>query len=271
MQEENKKTTISTVIFVIVFLISIKIIRIYLPQPFWLALVVALLIVFSILFLAGGVLSLVGYIKNKFNKRDTKTTLPNEEINETKLINNTDNLLVSNHRISKIAYKLCVTTIIIGASVFLVQFGFKLYHDQKELNYFVSKGKHWDWHNKKYHVQIAKNQNGTSVLRKVNFDKNYIIYVIKEQSSGIYKILTEYIIDCKPKTIIGTGWIDESSGKEEVLLCSEDGTSLYYEYYLSSMPPLFSEVVLSGFENKEDLHNWDFALLEREYLLKQAK
>ena len=96
--------------------------------------------------------------------------------------------------------------------------------EKAELNYKAEKWK-WKWHDKTNRIQIYKpDESGKSYLRKVNLEKQYIIYAYKNDDLSL-SAMVEFITDCQPNTEITTSQ-KYSNGTPKKLKCNEIGDAL---------------------------------------------
>ncbi|MCG9685169.1 hypothetical protein L1D31_21845 [Vibrio sp. Isolate23] len=140
--------------------------------------------------------------------------------------------------------------------------------EQAELSFLTSDK--WVWYDK--YERIQSNYNPffkKTLLRKVNLNKQYVIYASKSKDY-ILSARATFAVDCTPNTSIVTSKVF-SDGEPKVLHCSSDGKSLSYGVQWSSgnTDVVWSEN-LDGFEIYENFRDWDFSVLDREITLSKA-
>mgnify|MGYP001421947585 CR=1 FL=1 len=152
-------------------------------------------------------------------------------------------------------------------------FGYYKYQEnlrkQQELTY-ATKAR-WNWENEFSRIQIAYvEEMGTSILRKVNLEEKYAIYVLKNEDYT-FSTFVKFSTDCQPGTKIETSE-KFSNGEPKILKCNKEGTALSFEASWNQTEPItnWSEN-LNGFKFNEHFYSWNFDRLDREITLKKAK
>jgi hypothetical protein len=140
---------------------------------------------------------------------------------------------------------------------------------QQELTY-DTKAK-WSWENEFSRIQIAYVEKiGASILRKVNLEEKYAIYVLKNEDYT-FSTFVKFSTNCKPGTKIETSE-KFSNGEPKILKCNEEGNSLSFEASWNQTEPITSwSENLNGFKFNEYFYSWNFDKLDREITLKKAK
>ncbi len=142
--------------------------------------------------------------------------------------------------------------------------------EKAELNYKAEKWK-WKWHDKTNRIQIYKpDESGKSYLRKVNLEKQYIIYAYKNDDLSL-SAMVEFITDCQPNTEITTSQ-KYSNGTPKKLKCNEIGDALSLTVKWNRQDTDFVwEENLDGFKLRENFGYWDFTKVDKEITLSKAR
>lgn len=142
--------------------------------------------------------------------------------------------------------------------------------EKAELNYEAGKRK-WKWHDKFNRIQIyTLDESGKSYLRKVNLEKQYIIYAYKNDDLSLSAI-AQFFTDCQPNTEITTSQ-KFSDGMPKKLKCNEGGNALSFSCRWNQKDTnIVWEENLDGFKVRENFGYWDFTKLDQEITLSKAK
>ncbi|MEZ8674870.1 hypothetical protein AB4369_20815 [Vibrio sp. 10N.261.49.A5] len=169
--------------------------------------------------------------------------------------------------------KVIIALVVLFSICIAIWIGYMKYEqsqkDKTELT-FLTTAK-WEWYDK--YDRIQSNYNSlfkSTVLRKVNLSKQYVIYASKNKDYTLSARVV-FSVDCKPNSTIVTSKVF-TDGTPKELKCSSDGKSLSYGVQWSSGG---SDVVwsenLDGFKVYENFGNWDFSILDKEITLLKAK
>ncbi|QQD22432.1 hypothetical protein GJQ54_11945 [Oceanospirillaceae bacterium ASx5O] len=176
-----------------------------------------------------------------------------------------------------VIFKILLKIVGIGLAVVVALmagvFGYEYFEDKRrdneELTYFTSKK--WVWYDKYGRVQVNQDIfTKKSILRKVNLDKNYVIYIFKNQDYSI-SAMAVFPTKCEPNTEIVTSKA-YSDGTLKKLQCMEDGDALVYSVSWSAKDTDFKWTEdLDGFKIDENFRYWNFDKLDQEITLQKAK
>jgi hypothetical protein len=142
--------------------------------------------------------------------------------------------------------------------------------EKAELNFDAEKEK-WKWHDKFDRIQIyTADKSGKSYLRKVNLEKQYIIYAYKNDDLSL-SAMVKFFTDCQPNTEITTSQ-KYSNGTPKKLKCNEGGNALTFSVHWNGKDTnIIWEENLDGFKLRENFGYWDFTKLGKEITLSKAR
>jgi hypothetical protein len=172
-------------------------------------------------------------------------------------------------KILKAVFIFCISLIFIGASVYAYYKHQESTKNKQELEFDTNVK--WEWENEMYRVQVFYNEKEkVSILRKVNLEEKYTVYVIKNDDYT-FTTYVEFSFDCEPGTKIDTTE-KFSNGEVKVLQCDESGKKLQYSAHWNQIEPItFWNENLNGFNFNQSFTGWNFDRLDREITLKKAK
>ena len=140
--------------------------------------------------------------------------------------------------------------------------------DSFELSYATEKD--WAWHDKYGRIQYRTIEENKTVLRKVNLNKNYVIYAYKNEDYSL-SAMVKFLASCKPGKEIETSQAF-SDGTPKTLKCNEKGDALHYQVKWSGKnTDITWEENLGGFSLWENFTYWDFSKLDQEVTLSKAQ
>ena len=170
-------------------------------------------------------------------------------------------------KLLKFILALIFVSILAGAGYYFYDQYQQEQKDEFELS-FASK-KEWKWHDKYDRIQIMT-IDSKSVLRKVNLNKNYVIYAYKNDDYSLTG-MAEFVTQCQKNKEIETSETF-SNGTPKKLKCNEDGNALRYQVKWSGPNSDFTwEENLGGFSIRENFTYWDFSALDQEVTLSKAQ
>jgi len=142
--------------------------------------------------------------------------------------------------------------------------------EKAELNFDAEKEK-WKWHDKFDRIQIyTADKSGKSYLRKVNLEKQYVIYAYKNDDLGL-SAMAKFFTDCQPNTEITTSQ-KFGDGTPKKLKCNEGGNALTFSVHWNGKDTnIIWEENLDGFKLRENFGYWDFTKLDKEITLSKAR
>lgn len=139
-----------------------------------------------------------------------------------------------------------------------------------ELSFFTDQ--EWKWRDKDNRIQIGTSRDGNLALRKVNLEDQSIIEITgSSQKLLVVKVI--FVTNCRPGYEIETKERDHL-GRPETLSCHRDGThlltvALFFDFDIRKHG--IYRKYYEGFRLDEDLRDWDFTPIDRDWALSTAK
>jgi len=170
-------------------------------------------------------------------------------------------------KLFKFIIALIVISVITGAGYYFYDEYQLEKKDEIELSFAANK--QWKWHDKYDRIQIMTTDS-KSILRKVNLNKNYVIYAYKNDDYSLSGMV-KFVATCSKNKEIETSE-KYSNGSPKKLKCNEDGDALHYQVKWTGTETDFTwQENLGGFSIRENFTYWDFSTLDQEVTLSKAK